>query len=252
MKAQSLYLMIKNKKNSVTVVILCGGLATRLKHISKQIPKSLILINNKCFIDYQFDYLNSYNINKVVLCIGHLGNFIEDHVKNIKHKYKFKIIFSKEKNKLGTGGALINAYNKLPKNFVIMYGDSLLNINLDKLLKKYRINKFKYLITVYQNKNRNYKNNILIKNKKIVKYSKKKSFNYIDYGVTIMNKSILEIFRKNNYNNDSNFDLGLITLYAIQNNILNYSISKIKFQEIGSMYGIKLAERYIKKKILTK
>ena len=54
--------MMKNK-NSFTVIILCGGLATRLKYITKQIPKSLVLINDKCFIDYQFDYLNTFNIN---------------------------------------------------------------------------------------------------------------------------------------------------------------------------------------------
>lgn len=232
--------MMKNK-NSFTVIILCGGLATRLKYITKQIPKSLVLINNKCFIDYQFDYLNTFNINTVVLCIGHLGYQIEKHVKNIKHKYKFKIIFSKEKNKLGTGGALINAYNKLPNNFIIMYGDSLLNLNIDKLIQSYKTNKSKYLITVYKNKNKNYTNNILLKNKKIVRYSKKFSYNYIDYGISIMNKSLLKIFKKK-----SNFDLSLITTYSIKKNILNYEVSNFKFHEIGSLYGIKLAENYIK------
>ena len=62
------------------VVILAGGLATRMKPITEKIPKSLIEVNGKPFIRHQLDYLKSQSIQNIVLCIGHLGHMIESFI----------------------------------------------------------------------------------------------------------------------------------------------------------------------------
>ena len=59
--------------DQITVLILCGGLATRLQPITKTIPKSLVMINNKPMLQYQLDMLQEQGIRHVVLCIGYLG-----------------------------------------------------------------------------------------------------------------------------------------------------------------------------------
>ena len=111
-------------------IILSGGLATRMRPLTQSIPKSLIPINNRPFIDYQLEYLSCQGITDVLLCIGHLGYMIKDYLGN--SKYNLSIDYSNEgENLLGTAGAIRLAFdqNKLQNNFFIMYGDSFLPIN---------------------------------------------------------------------------------------------------------------------------
>ena len=224
------------------IVILCGGLASRLGNLTKKVPKSLIQINNKTFISHQLDYLNHFNVGEVLLCCGHLHEQIITHINEIKKNYNFNIKFSIEKEKKGTGGALINAFSKLNKNFILIYGDSYVEINFNNLYNEFIRNNNLYMITTYRNKNINYTNNILLKNKRIEEYDKNKNFNFIDYGVSILNKKIL-----NSFLSEVNFDLSSVIKYAIIKKNISYFESKKKFQEIGSNYGINLIQRYLKK-----
>ncbi len=54
------------------MVIFCGGLATRLRHLTKNKPKSMIEINGKPFLEYQIKNVKKYYIKDIVLCVGHL------------------------------------------------------------------------------------------------------------------------------------------------------------------------------------
>jgi NDP-sugar pyrophosphorylase family protein len=64
------------------VVILAGGLATRMKPMTEKIPKSLIELKGKPFIIHQLSYIKSQGIQKIVLCIGHLGHMIQSLIGN--------------------------------------------------------------------------------------------------------------------------------------------------------------------------
>ena len=54
------------------MIIPCGGLATRLGNIAKNMPKSMIDINGKPFLEYQMDVIKRYNFDEIILCVGHL------------------------------------------------------------------------------------------------------------------------------------------------------------------------------------
>ena len=92
------------------VVILTGGLGTRARDISQHLPKSLIKIASRPFIDYQFDLLNKYNLKDILLCTGHHSNQIKEYVGDGR-RFGMDVKYSIEEPGilLGTGGAILNA-----------------------------------------------------------------------------------------------------------------------------------------------
>ena len=96
-------------------ILILAGLATRLKPITADIPKSLIKINQKSFIDYQLELIATIT-SRTLLCIGNLGDQIKEYVGN-GDRYSSNIKYSEEKNLLGTGGAIVKALPLLIRFF---------------------------------------------------------------------------------------------------------------------------------------
>src|SRR5262245_42642137 len=112
--------------NLFPVVILAGGLATRLRPLTENIPKSLIEINHEPFIAHQLRLLAKNNISKVVLCVGFLGEQIEAYVKKGAH-FGLEVSYVQDGHLLlGTGGAIKKALPTLGEAFFVLYGDSYL------------------------------------------------------------------------------------------------------------------------------
>ena len=89
------------------VFILAGGLGTRLGELTKQKPKSLILLNGEPFIFWQLKYLANQGIKDVVICVGHLSEQIESYVLN-GEKFNVHVKYSYDgERQLGTGGAVL-------------------------------------------------------------------------------------------------------------------------------------------------
>ena len=62
----------------LTVALLAGGLATRLRPVTERIPKSLVEVNGEPFVAHQLRLLQANGIRRVVLCVGFLGEMIRD------------------------------------------------------------------------------------------------------------------------------------------------------------------------------
>jgi len=91
------------------VVILAGGLATRLYPITRQIPKSLIPVAGRPFIDHQLALLKEKGVNQVIICVGNLGKMIEAHVGE-GSRFGLEVRYSYDGDfLLGTGGAIKKA-----------------------------------------------------------------------------------------------------------------------------------------------
>ena len=91
--------------------ILAGGLGTRLKSVINDVPKPMAPVNGKPFLEYLLDYLNNKGFNRVVLLIGYKASVIMNHFGD---KYKnIDIVYSVERKRLGTGGALKFAIDKI-------------------------------------------------------------------------------------------------------------------------------------------
>jgi len=220
-------------------IILSGGKGTRVRKYTKKIPKCLIKINDKPFIYYQLKYLKKNNIKNVIVSVNYLGEQIKSYLKKNIDFINTKIV-NDGKSPLGTAGAIIKSLQYLKKNFFIIYGDSYLNFNLKKLVKKKNL----ATMAIFRNNNKYDKSNIeLQKLKKILyfrKISKKKLF-YIDYGVSYVNKRIFKGIKKN-----SKIDLAILFEKISQNNMLKGFEVKKRFYEIGSYNGIRDIKKYLK------
>ncbi len=224
----------------IPIVILVGGKATRLYPQTKTIPKSLIMIGDTPFISYQLDLLHKKGTTDVILCVGKFGKQIEDYVGDgsfwgLRVKYSYE----NENNLLGTGGAIKNALDLLPDNFMIIWGDSYLDIDYKRVLSKFYLEDKPMLMTVYRNENKFDKSNVLVKSGKIVSYNKVNptaDMQYIDYGLIVANKSVFD-----NYVIPK-FDLSIVVSDLISKNKVSAFEVYTRFYEIGSKEGIKQFE----------
>jgi NDP-sugar pyrophosphorylase family protein len=115
--------------SQVTAIILAGGLGVRLRTMVPNQPKVLAKVQNRPFIEYLLEQLATAQIKNVVLCIGYLGEQIQEHFG--KNYGGMNILYSQELSPLGTAGALRLALPYCQSETVLaMNGDSYCDVKL--------------------------------------------------------------------------------------------------------------------------
>lgn len=217
------------------VVILCGGLATRMRPLTTDLPKSLIPIRGEPFILHQLRLLKQQGITNVLLCVGFLGEMIEALMDDTA-ALDMQVTYAYEGEQLlGTGGALVNAYQQLPERFFMLYGDSYLPCDFAAVQNAFMASQKAGLMTVYHNQDRFDSSNVVFKNGEIKIYDKVNKvaqMHYIDYGLSCFNRAVFE-----NYTKGSVIDLADIYSKLIRQNQLAGFEVKERFYEIGSFAG---------------
>ena len=110
-------------------LILSGGQGTRARSRIGNKPKSLIEINGKPLLLYQLDLLKKYNFTEVLILVNHLADQIIQYI-NSNQDWGINIKVIDEEVPMGTAGAVINCMSLLEDNFLVMYGDTMLDVNL--------------------------------------------------------------------------------------------------------------------------
>jgi NDP-sugar pyrophosphorylase family protein len=224
------------------VVILAGGMATRLGYLTVSHPKSLIMIGDKPFLEHQINTLHKAGAQNILLCLGHLSKQIMDYFGDGK-RLDVKITYSIEDKPLGTAGALKNAENLLADKFMTLYGDSYLFLNLAEIMSRF-INSHKLgMMTVYQNLGLYDKSNTTIDNDgMVVRYDKqfKSGLEYIDYGLSVFQKQVLKWVPKDNY-----YPLEEVFRKLIEMRELIAFETKERFYEIGSPAGLADFQKFV-------
>lgn len=228
------------------IVILAGGLATRLRPLTEGVPKSMISINGKPFLEYQIELLRKNGLADILLCTSHLGSQIQDYFGN-GEDFGVRLKYSEEKERLlGTGGALKKAENLLEDRFFVMYGDSYLMLDYQKIAGYFhKFNKLG-LMVVYKNYNRFDRSNVVIKDGFVKVYDKTYSnpeMVYIDEGISILRKEILSDFSSR-----TPFPLDKIFQRLISKRELLAFETKQRFYEIGSPEGLNDFKKLILRK----
>jgi len=219
------------------VAILAGGLGTRIQSVSNGLPKSLIEINGKPFLEWQLQLLEKNKCKSIVICTGYKSKLIKCYLEN-RPKSKMEIKLSYDgKYSLGTGGALIKAQKLLGKSFLVMYGDSYLSVNFEEVTEYFLDIKESGLMTVLRNDLGSEPSNIFFKDKLVLEYDKVNSnekMQYVDYGLMAFNSECLSKF-----NVGGSFDLSLIlNQLAIQKELAGYEVVE-RYYEVGSTQGIR-------------
>jgi MurNAc alpha-1-phosphate uridylyltransferase len=224
------------------VAILAGGLATRLRPITETIPKALVDVAGQPFIFRQLRFLRVQGVQKVVLCIGYLGEMVQSLVGD-GSQFGLDVTYSPDGPVLlGTGGALKQALPLLGQNFFVLYGDSFLPIDFAPVEKAFFDSGKTSLMTVLKNGDRWDKSNVAFSDGKLLEYNKKSpkpSMAYIDYGLGVLHSSVLDSFPTKEA-----FDLAEVYhALSLQGQLAGYEVHD-RFYEIGSHSGLNEAEDY--------
>lgn len=219
-------------------LVLAGGLGTRIKSIAGDTPKALLPVGSQTFIDWQLQWLKLMGVTDVVMALGHGGDVIQSHIEEKQTSPLYpQVNYSFDGPKLlGTGGAIKKAQGLLSKDFVIAYGDSFLFLNVKRLQESHAEAKKPLTFSIYKNKDEGDKSNVFWDGHR-VKYDKfhpDKNMEYIDYGLSIVNK---DYFLKNSP--DEAFDLADFLSVTCEKNQAHAYEAQFIFQEIGSPDGYK-------------
>ncbi len=131
-------------------VILAGGKGTRLGKITKNIPKPMIKIGNLTILEHQINCLRQNNIKDIFILTHHFSDIIQKYFGNGKN-FGVKITYFNEAIPLGTAGGLKEIENKLDKDFLVIYGDVMFDMNLKKLIAFHKNKKSICTLTLHPN-----------------------------------------------------------------------------------------------------
>ena len=182
------------KTSNIDVLILCGGMGTRFREVSNDIPKALAPINDKPFLDLLIDDLVLQGFTRIIFATGHLSNQIEEH---LEKRDDIEYIVSHETKPLGTGGAIKFAEKHFRSNpVIVMNGDSKIVSNFKNLLKIYFKQNCDALILLSKNTNgKDYGNVTMDKTGRISGFSEKplKKFRseFVNAGVYLFSRKLI-------------------------------------------------------------
>ncbi len=230
---------------SLPVAIVAGGLATRLHPITKEIPKSLVDVAGKPFVARQLAYLQRQGITRAVLCLGYLGEQVEEVVGD-GSVFGLAVRYSWDGPRLlGTGGALRQALPLLGEKFFVFYGDSYLPIDFRAVERDFLASGKPALMTVLKNDDQWDKSNVLFRDGCIAEYNKRTpapEMAHIDYGLGVLSALVLEDAPA-----DEPFDLAdIYHELSLQGLLAGHEVFE-RFYEIGSHKGLGETIEYFKK-----
>ena len=173
------------------VVILAGGLGTRLGELTKTIPKSLITVSGKPMLSHILEWAGGQGCRDALILTGHLGEQFE----GFKHD-GMNLTFVQESEQMGTGGALMNAIEYLEDEFILLWGDDYHPVNYRRLYASHKEHQQSLTMTVIQSDELA---NLRHENERVFEYSKSEisdSFNGYEAGTSVVDKSVLVKFGK--------------------------------------------------------
>jgi len=172
-------------------VILAGGLGTRLRSLTVSLPKVLIPVAGRPFIEYQIEQFRRHRVTDLVICVGHLGHLIEEHLGNGRH-LDVSIRYGYERDGLlGTAGAVKNVEPLLEDAFLVQYGDSYLVVDYRDVMAFFRRRDASGLMVVYKNDDRWNRSNVGIDGDRVQVYDKARKLPemvYIDFGLSVFRR----------------------------------------------------------------
>lgn len=230
------------RMEDVQVVVMMGGVGSRLGEIVAECPKPMLPVGNGGipFFEYELKLLIAAGFRRFLFCTGYLSGEIEDYFGD-GEKFGISIEYKNDSKDpagntvlLGTGGALRAAYDLLCEDFLLVYADSFMDINYREVVYRYFEAKDKgalSLMTLLHNGGQFDASNVIYKDNRLVLYDKENTtpdMDYIDYGVNMFSRSVLD-----DYDIGEKFDLSVIQHGLSKTGKLAGLVVTKRFYEIG-------------------
>jgi D-glycero-alpha-D-manno-heptose 1-phosphate guanylyltransferase len=211
-------------------LILAGGFGTRLKSILTDLPKPMALLKNLPFLSYLLEQLNKYNFEKVILAVGYKYEVIEEYFGT---SFKgIKLVYSIEKEPLGTGGAISEAAGLIESdNFFVLNGDTFFKVDFDRMEEKFLHSESGLMIALKPMENFERYGNVSIDHERIISFNEKEfcGKGLINGGTYLLSK---EWLNKNASAIKYSFEKDILEK-VVDNDNISYYISDEYFIDIG-------------------
>jgi NDP-sugar pyrophosphorylase family protein len=225
------------------VVILAGGLATRLGAVAREQPKCLVDVGGEPFLFHQLRALRAQGVSRVTLCVGHLGEQVVATVGD-GSAFGLTVDYSFDGPTLvGTAGAIKQALPGLPEAFFVLYGDSYLSCDYELVQAQFERSGALALMTVFRNEQRWDTSNVEFDGGRILAYDKVNRtdrMRHIDYGLGILDRRALDVVP-----DGEACDLATVYQAMLARRQLAAVEVFDRFYEIGSPAGLEETRRHL-------
>jgi NDP-sugar pyrophosphorylase family protein len=232
------------RPEEMSVALLAGGLATRLRPITETIPKCLVEVAGRPFLEHQFALLRRCGIKKVVLCVGHMGEKVRAFAGDGR-RFGLEVTYSFDgEAPLGTGGALRRALPLLSDPFFVLYGDSYLPIDFLAVAQRFLAASADGCMTVFRNEHQWDASNVWFDSGRIRLYHKRTpdpQMRHIDYGLGLLRHEAFTHAPA-----AGSFDLALLYERLVAGCLLQGQEVAERFYEIGSPTGLSELDAHLR------
>lgn len=234
-------------------VVLAGGMATRMWPHTERTPKWLLPVAGRPFAHWQLEWLAANGVDEVVCCVGYLSDAIEREIGS-GEPFGLHVEYSHDGPELrGTGGALVLAADRglLRDQFVVVYGDSYLPVDVEAVWQAFLAGSRPALMTVFRNEGAFDSSNAAYADGQVIRYTKtdrpgpdgravEPPLTFIDYGLSVLRRDVLDGEPR-----DVSVDLAsLFEALAAHGQLAGYEVHE-RFYEIGSPAGLADLERHL-------
>jgi MurNAc alpha-1-phosphate uridylyltransferase len=180
----------------VQCVVLAGGLGSRMQPWTDRMPKALIPVAGRPFADLQLEWLAAEGVTDVVYSIGYLGGMLRLFVGD-GTRWGLRVDYVDEGDDLrGTAGALRLALDQgvLDREFLLLYGDSYLSVDLRRVWRAFGLCGHPALMTVFRNDGRFERSNVVYRRGLVERYDKATpapGMAFIDYGLSVLSREVV-------------------------------------------------------------
>lgn len=180
----------------VDAIILAGGLGTRLRGVAGDLPKVLLPVNGKPFLDILLSHLDTSGmIGRAILAVGYRAEKVIEYYRDSR-AFSFPIVFSVETKLLGTGGAIRKAMGHAETETIFaMNGDSYVDVNLEAMAAAHRAKKAAMTVVIKEVPDASrYGRVLLAGDGRLVAFEEKKNDpagGYVNAGVYLFNRNLV-------------------------------------------------------------
>jgi dTDP-glucose pyrophosphorylase len=234
--------ILTKKQHKNTVVLMVGGLGTRLMPLTENIPKPMLKVGENPILQTIIEGFSKYGFTNFIMCLGYKSNLIQDYFQDGK-AFGVNIEYVVEDKRMGTAGALTLLQQTIDKPFFVMNGDILTSVNYEQLLDFHESNKSRATMCVreydievpYGVVELNDENIISIKEKPIHSF-------FVNAGIYLLEPECIDLIPNNEF-----YDMPVLfeKLLDLEEKIISYPLKEY-WLDIGHINEYKKANKEYK------